>query len=220
MLGGRSGTIKQRSPNNKQRRLRSKLLWAEVVERAERNYNREVHINMEKICSQCGAPIEEGATRCRYCKTLLTEAEPTPTPIPTPVKTAEPVKPIQLSKPDAEPAPMVNIPNSQPVRAQSDAEANKVQAILAYLGFLVLIPIFAARESHFARFHANQGLVLFLAQFALGIVQRILFGIPMMGTILSIVSLVLLVFAVMGIISAVQGEEKPLPLIGEIHLLK
>ena len=173
---------------------------------------------MEKICSQCGAPIEEGATRCRYCKTLLTEAETTPTP--TPVKTAEPIKPIQLSKPDNEPTPMVNISSSQPVHVQSDAEANKVQAILAYLGFLVLIPVFAARDSKFARFHANQGLVLFLAQFALGIVQRLLFGIPMMTTILSIVSLVLLVFAVMGIISAVQGEEKPLPLIGEIHLLK
>lgn len=169
---------------------------------------------MEKICSQCGAPIEEGATRCKYCKTLLTEAEPTP------VKTAEPVNPVPLSKPDKEPTPMVNISNNQPIRAQSDAEANKVQAVLAYLGFLVFIPLFAAKDSRFARFHTNQGLVLFLAQIVLGIVQRALFGIPMMGAILSIVSLVLLVFAVMGIISAVQGEEKPLPLIGEIRLLK
>lgn len=173
---------------------------------------------MEKVCSQCGAPIEEGATRCRYCKTLLTEAETTPTP--TPVKVAESVKPIELSKPDKEPSPMVNISPGQLVRAQSDAEANKVQAVLAYLGFLVLIPLFAARDSKFARFHTNQGLILFLAQFALGIVQRLLLGIPMMGTILSVVSLVLLVFAVMGIVSAVQGEEKPLPLIGEIRLLK
>ena len=43
-----------------------------------------------------------------------------------------------------------------------DIQENRGWGILSYFGFLVLIPIFAARNSYFARFHANQGLVLFL----------------------------------------------------------
>ena len=41
-----------------------------------------------------------------------------------------------------------------------DIAQNKAMAILAYLGILVLIPIFAAKNSAFAKFHANQGLIL------------------------------------------------------------
>jgi len=37
-------------------------------------------------------------------------------------------------------------------------------AILAYLTWLVLIPLFAAKESKFARFHCNQGIVLAVAE--------------------------------------------------------
>lgn len=38
-----------------------------------------------------------------------------------------------------------------------DVQANKVMAILAYFGLLVFVPLFAAKESRFARFHTNQG---------------------------------------------------------------
>ncbi len=44
-----------------------------------------------------------------------------------------------------------------------------VMGILCYLGILVLIPIFAAKDSKFVRFHANQGLILLLASVAYGI---------------------------------------------------
>ena len=77
-----------------------------------------------------------------------------------------------------------------------DAQDNKVMAILAYFGPLVLVPILAARESRFARYHANQGLVLL------------------------IVGIVFLVLAVIGIINASKGEMKPLPGIGGISVLK
>ena len=41
-----------------------------------------------------------------------------------------------------------------------DIEENKFMAILAYFGILVIIPILAAKDSKFARFHSNQGLIL------------------------------------------------------------
>ena len=46
----------------------------------------------------------------------------------------------------------------------ADVNANKVMGVLAYLGILVLIPIFAAKGSKFARSHANQGLILLILE--------------------------------------------------------
>ena len=45
--------------------------------------------------------------------------------------------------------------NAQTEVTPEDVQNNKVFAILAYIGILVLVPIFAAKESKFARFHAN-----------------------------------------------------------------
>lgn len=48
-----------------------------------------------------------------------------------------------------------NLNNTSDMTSQfdpRDIQNNKVMAILAYFGILVLIPIFAAKESKFARF--------------------------------------------------------------------
>lgn len=128
---------------------------------------------------------------------------------------------------------------------QNDIANNKVMAILAYLGFLVLIPIFAAPSSKFARFHANQGLPLFILQVAYGIVRSIIMAILRLifpaelawtglltvyetrGAFYNILSavfylpfLVLIVLAIIGIINAAQGKAKELPFIGKIRILK
>lgn len=96
---------------------------------------------------------------------------------------------------------------------QEDIAKNKVFAIFAYIGILFLIPLLAAKDSPFARFHANQGMVLFIINIAIGIATGII-------EILGILSIVTLVFMVMGIINAANGKGKRLPLIGKIELLK
>ena len=50
-----------------------------------------------------------------------------------------------------------NTPDTTASYAAADVQNNKVMAVLSYIGILVLIPILAAKESPFARFHANQG---------------------------------------------------------------
>lgn len=103
----------------------------------------------------------------------------------------------------------------------ADIEQNKVFAILAYLSILVLVPILGAKESKFARFHANQGLVLFIAAIAIGIVIGILQLIPVLGIIVGwIISIALLVLCIIGIVNACNGKAKELPLIGGIKILK
>ena len=49
---------------------------------------------------------------------------------------------------------------------QEDIQNNKVMSILAYIGPLVLVTIFAAKDSKSARFNANQGLVLLILEAA------------------------------------------------------
>ncbi len=99
----------------------------------------------------------------------------------------------------------------------------KAFGILAYLGWLVLVPIFAGK-TEFSRFHANQGLVLAIAEIVVTIVAVIMMFIPIVGWIIGIllylVDLVALVFAIMGIVNAAQGQMKPLPIIGNIKILK
>jgi len=99
----------------------------------------------------------------------------------------------------------------------SDAQNNKGVAILAYIIFF--IPLLAAKDSKFAMYHANQGLVLFLGAVALNLVGGM---IPFIGwfLILPIGNLLILVLAIMGIMHAAKGEMKPLPIIGGINILK
>ena len=107
---------------------------------------------------------------------------------------------------------------------QNDIEKNKVMSIFAYLSWLVLIPIFAAKESKFARFHANQGLSLAIAEIICWVVLGILTKLPLIGWIFGIAeglfSLVCLVFTVIGIVNAANGKAKELPVVGKIRILK
>lgn len=109
-----------------------------------------------------------------------------------------------------------------------DVSNNKVFGILSYLWILVLIPIFAAKDSPYAKFHANQGLVLFIAEVALNIAVRIIAAIlslSIMGTLFAgilsfAVMIVSLIFMILGIVNACSDEAKELPLIGGISILK
>jgi uncharacterized membrane protein len=111
--------------------------------------------------------------------------------------------------------PIMAEQKAQPVQKADakDVEENKVYAILAYLGILVLVPILAAKESRFAQYHANQGLVLLITSIICGFV----IWIPVVGWLLG---LGILVLWVMGIVNAAQGEMKPLPVIGGFKILK
>ena len=106
----------------------------------------------------------------------------------------------------------------------ADIEANKTMAVLSYLSWLVLIPLLAAQNSKFARYHANQGLVLAIIEIVWGIATSIIGAIPIFGWIISIplgiVSLVFLVLTVLGIVNAANGRAKELPIIGKIRIIK
>lgn len=120
--------------------------------------------------------------------------------------------------------------NAQTEVTPEDVQNNKVFAILAYFGILVLVPIFAAKESKFARFHANQGLVLCIVEvvwylisyfISLALIHSLSFGILALWTGISwLVNIGILVFVIIGIVNAAQGSTKPMPLFGKFKILK
>jgi uncharacterized membrane protein len=99
---------------------------------------------------------------------------------------------------------------------KEDIEKNKAMAILAYIIFL--LPLLAAKDSKFAMYHTNQGLVLFLLALAVNVVGGIM---PFIGwfIIIPFGNLLVVVLAILGIINAAKGEAKPLPIIGGFMLL-
>ncbi len=107
---------------------------------------------------------------------------------------------------------------------QEDINQNKVMAVLAYIGILVLVPLLAAPNSKYARYHVNQGLLLFIAEICLGVVMGIFIWIPVLNIIIGIlggiVSLLLFVFAIIGIVNACQGKAKGLPIFGKFKILR
>lgn len=89
---------------------------------------------------------------------------------------------------------------------------NKGMALLSYIGILVLVPLLTVKDDEFVQFHAKQGLVLLIA----AIVVSVIGVIPFLGWFIALVGgLACFVLAVMGIINVLNGEKKPLPLIGQ-----
>lgn len=111
-------------------------------------------------------------------------------------------------------------PATQPTAGNSDVNDNKAMAIIGYIiPILFFIPLVTdAKNSPFAKFHANQQLILLIAAIAVNVVGAM---IPFIGwfLILPLGSIAIIVFAIMGVINAAKGEMKALPLIGEFKII-
>ncbi|CAK7001264.1 MAG: hypothetical protein ENTB_00039 [Enterocloster aldenensis] len=161
------------------------------------------------FCGKCGTKFEDGTKFCPACGApAFSDIQQVP----------------QQTAPTYTPPVVPGAPGQADIK---DAQDNKAMAVLAYIIFL--IPLFAAKESKFARYHTNQGLVLFIASVALSIVYSILTTILYaiswrlglaVGGILWLVFLLPTILAVIGIINAANGRAKELPIIGGIKLLK
>ncbi|MCX7658839.1 MAG: hypothetical protein N2Z57_09210 [Oscillospiraceae bacterium] len=97
-----------------------------------------------------------------------------------------------------------------------DIEKEKTMAGLSYL--LFFLPLVVCPESKYARFHANQALLLLIAAIAGNIILSI---IPIVGWMLMpIFGICILVLGVMGLINGFGGKAKRLPIIGKFTLIK
>ena len=103
-------------------------------------------------------------------------------------------------------------------------DINQTQGLawLSYLGIFFLIPLLVYRDSPFSKFHANQGLVLFIFWLVLTVILRVLAFIPIINWfswILNLLYIPFVILMVIGIVNAAQGKAKRLPVIGNIEMI-
>ena len=183
-----------------------------------------------KFCTSCGAQLGEAAkaeeVKTEEAKAEETTAEEVKTEtVPGSGETLETPAGAQqenLGDTIGEKAQqLMNTPDTTADFDPADIEANKVLSLLSYLGILWLIPLLAAPNSRFAKFHTNQGLILWIAKLIVGVVTPVLALIPILGWIaLLVIGIITLALMIVGIVNAVQGRAKQLPIIGKFTLLK
>lgn len=118
---------------------------------------------------------------------------------------------------------------------KEEIDSGKLMSVLAYLGVLVLIPYFAEKENKFVRYHAIQGLNLFIVNLIVSaglvlvsLLATIVFMIPVLGWILGtllyfvigLVPIGLFVLTVLGVVYAIQGNAKEMPIVNKVKFIK
>lgn len=126
---------------------------------------------------------------------------------------------------DAKKKELLETPNDQPSEIQTVVQTQdtnntgaaadtsvkltaKATAILSYISIIIWLVVYMIGDKEGAKFHLNQSLVINLGFFPC--------VIPIIGWIWAIF---MLVVWVMGLVYAINGEEKEVPLIGKIKLL-
>lgn len=133
---------------------------------------------------------------------------------------------MDMNRPSGQPTPPPVTPGgSEPAFAPAtppgsgNGDQHKALAIIGYIfPILFFIPLLTdAKTNPYARFHANQQLLLLL----LGIAITVVNIIPLLGQLIFAIGwIVMIIFAIIGIINAAQGNMKPLPVIGKFTLIK
>lgn len=170
------------------------------------------------FCAKCGKKLNDGTKFCPRCGTAVpggTGGQTSSCEHTTYSSQAQTWEQFNQTKDFSE--------TFQP----EDIERNKAMAVLSYFSLLVFLPLLLAKESKYARFHANQGLILLFSmmgwQFASSMLNLIFdrfwwqyrFLLPLSG----VVYLLFLVLFFIGIANALNGKAKELPLIGKFRIL-
>lgn len=117
--------------------------------------------------------------------------------------------------------------NSEKTFDPTDIEQNKTMAGLAYI--LFFLPLVVCKDSQYARFHANQGLLLLIlsvvGSIALSVVSSMLIAITwrlfwFTSLLYGVFGLLIIYLVITGLINGLNGKAKQLPIIGEIEIIK
>ena len=110
-------------------------------------------------------------------------------------------------------------PTPAPATSGMDGKTIATVSYLTLIGWIIAYVMYGNNKSQLAIYHIRQSLFLIFMWIAIWILRMVLLFIPFIGwalwwaTWLLIVGLVVL--WVMGLVAAINGEEKPVPLVGK-----
>lgn len=98
----------------------------------------------------------------------------------------------------------------------------KVTGIVSYIAIIGWLIAFLAGDKEGAKFHLNQSLVINILSLVNSYILSWILGyIPIVGPIVSfVISIFILVCWILGLVYAIKEEEKEVPVIGAIKVLK
>lgn len=107
---------------------------------------------------------------------------------------------------------------------KNNSNDEKLFSILAYLGVLSLVPYLVEKNNKFVIYHAKQGLNLFIleviASIGLSILAATIILAPIVLVVSPIIGILSLVLSVIGIVNVCNNEEKELPIVSKIKIIK
>ena len=104
---------------------------------------------------------------------------------------------------------------------ESSSSNDMWMGILSYLGILSLIPYLVKDQTPFVRAHAVRGINLFLLEVIVWVAVGVFSWVPVLNGILStLAGLASFALSLIGIINVANKEDKDLPFIGSIRLIK
>ena len=110
---------------------------------------------------------------------------------------------------------MSNETNQAPASSGIDGKTIAIISYFSVVGWIIAFVLYNSNKSQIAIYHLRQSLALILCGIACVIIYYILlFTVFFLAFFIGILFLGLLVLWIMGLISAINGQEKPIPLIG------
>ena len=158
------------------------------------------------FCNNCGNKVGDNASFCGNCGTPIEKKAETNNESNQDTSAND----TQVNKPTA-----------------STVDNDTLMGVMCYLSLLVLIPIFAAKNNKFIRFHANQGIILCILGVLWWLLLWIIGNLPYL-VLLAIMYRVIeyagiafiMLLAILGIINVAKHEEAELPFIGKFRIIK
>ena len=110
---------------------------------------------------------------------------------------------------------MSNETNQAPATSGVDGKTIAIISYFTWIGWIIAFVLYNSNKSQLAAYHLRQSLALMILGIIVYIVQIVLIFIPFLGWAIAFLLWIgLVVLWVFGLIAAVNGEEKPMPVIG------
>ncbi len=105
-------------------------------------------------------------------------------------------------------------PQSEPTINVGDGavQKNTLMAVLSYVGPLIILSFLTSKDDPFVKFHIKQGLVLFVVEIATWFIGSMVWAF---WPLINLINLAVFILAILGILNAVKGREKALPIVGK-----